>query len=268
MDETGHSVGKGKGGVLVIKRPWPSMLRTIWGDPERFKKTYYPEDFKGQFYTFDVMTPFFNPGPIQHPKIPIYIAAVNPLMCRIAGELCEGMHVHPFNSPKYLREVVHPAVEEGLRRSGRSRRDFTYATATFVDTTTSTTLCSSPVSTGGTASCTYNAAAPGTYQVKVNVGGRYTGTTGADTTLTVTATTTPPPVVVPETTLTSGPGAWLLDTAATYGYSSSLPGSTFTCGFDGAPAPCAPPTTWTGLPRRAATRSRGSATTRPRASST
>ena len=44
VDETGHSVGKGKGGILVIKRPWPSMLRTIWGDPERYKKTYYPED--------------------------------------------------------------------------------------------------------------------------------------------------------------------------------------------------------------------------------
>jgi acetyl-CoA synthetase len=50
VDETGHSVGKGKGGILVIKRPWPSMIRTIWGDPERFKKTYYPEDFKGKYY--------------------------------------------------------------------------------------------------------------------------------------------------------------------------------------------------------------------------
>jgi len=50
VDETGRSVGKGKGGVLVIKRPWPAMLRTIWGDPERYKKTYYPDDFKGQFY--------------------------------------------------------------------------------------------------------------------------------------------------------------------------------------------------------------------------
>jgi acetyl-CoA synthetase len=50
VDETGHSVGKGKGGILVIKRPWPSMIRTIWGDPERFKKSYFPEDFKGKFY--------------------------------------------------------------------------------------------------------------------------------------------------------------------------------------------------------------------------
>jgi acetyl-CoA synthetase len=50
VDETGNSVGKGKGGILVIKRPWPSIVRTIWGDPERFKKTYYPDDFKGKYY--------------------------------------------------------------------------------------------------------------------------------------------------------------------------------------------------------------------------
>jgi acetyl-CoA synthetase len=50
VDETGQSVGKGKGGILVIKKPWPSMLRTIWGDPERYRKTYYPDDFKGKYY--------------------------------------------------------------------------------------------------------------------------------------------------------------------------------------------------------------------------
>ena len=50
VDETGHSVDKGKGGILVIKRPWPSMIRTIWGDPERYKKSYYPEDFHGKYY--------------------------------------------------------------------------------------------------------------------------------------------------------------------------------------------------------------------------
>jgi acetyl-CoA synthetase len=50
VDETGHSVGRGKGGILVIKRPWPAMLRTIWGDPERYKKQYYPEDFQGKYY--------------------------------------------------------------------------------------------------------------------------------------------------------------------------------------------------------------------------
>ncbi len=50
VDETGESVGRGKGGILVITRPWPGMIRTIWGDPERFKKGYYPDEFKGKYY--------------------------------------------------------------------------------------------------------------------------------------------------------------------------------------------------------------------------
>jgi acetyl-CoA synthetase len=50
VDETGKDVEKGKGGILVIKRPWPAMIRTIWGDPERYRKSYYPEDFKGKYY--------------------------------------------------------------------------------------------------------------------------------------------------------------------------------------------------------------------------
>jgi len=50
VDETGLDVEKGKGGILVIKRPWPSMIRTIWGDPERYKTSYYPDDFQGKYY--------------------------------------------------------------------------------------------------------------------------------------------------------------------------------------------------------------------------
>jgi acetyl-CoA synthetase len=50
VDETGHTVDKGKGGILVIKRPWPAMIRTIWGDPDRFRKSYYPDDFQGKYY--------------------------------------------------------------------------------------------------------------------------------------------------------------------------------------------------------------------------
>jgi acetyl-CoA synthetase len=50
VDEQGHDVPNGKGGILVIKKPWPSMIRTIWGDPERYAKSYYPEDFHGKYY--------------------------------------------------------------------------------------------------------------------------------------------------------------------------------------------------------------------------
>ncbi|MBW7859495.1 MAG: acetate--CoA ligase [Rhodocyclaceae bacterium] len=50
VDETGTDVPNGQGGILVVKRPWPAMIRTVWGDPERFKKSYYPDDFKGRLY--------------------------------------------------------------------------------------------------------------------------------------------------------------------------------------------------------------------------
>jgi probable F420-dependent oxidoreductase len=103
-------------------------LRAIWDCWQNGT----PLNFKGAFYRFDLMTPFFNPGPIAHPTIPIYVAGVNAYMCRLAGEVCDGLHVHPFNSPKYLREYVQPAVAAGLGQAGRRREDFTYATATFV----------------------------------------------------------------------------------------------------------------------------------------
>ncbi|QCP48840.1 acetate--CoA ligase [Trinickia violacea] len=50
VDETGQDVPNGQGGILVVKRPWPSMIRTIWGDPDRFKKSYYPEELGGKLY--------------------------------------------------------------------------------------------------------------------------------------------------------------------------------------------------------------------------
>lgn len=103
-------------------------LRAIWA----CWQDGAPLAFHGQFYRFDLMSPFFNPGPIEHPRIPIYIAAVNPYMAQMAGEICEGLHVHSFHSPKYLREVIHPAVEAGLRKSGRSRKDFTFRASTMV----------------------------------------------------------------------------------------------------------------------------------------
>jgi probable F420-dependent oxidoreductase len=103
-------------------------LRAIWDTWQNGTKLA----FKGQHYRFDLMTPFFNPGPIEHPKIPVYIAGVNQHMCRVAGEVCDGLHVHPFNSPKYLREYVRPAVEEGRAKAGRTATDFIYVTSSFV----------------------------------------------------------------------------------------------------------------------------------------
>lgn len=119
---------------VKFESPGPKMreivlaMRAIWDCWQNGTKL----NFKGPFFRFDLMTPFFNPGPIEHPKIPVYIAGVNELMCRIAGEVCEGLHVHPFNSPKYLREYVQPAVNEGLATAKRARADFTYTTSSFV----------------------------------------------------------------------------------------------------------------------------------------
>jgi probable F420-dependent oxidoreductase len=103
-------------------------LRAIW----ETWQTGAPLAYHGQSYRFDLMTPFFNPGPIDHPRIPIYIAAVNPYMAQMAGEICDGLHVHSFHSPKYLREVIRPAVEVGLAKSGRSLKDFTFRASTMV----------------------------------------------------------------------------------------------------------------------------------------
>jgi acetyl-CoA synthetase len=53
VDEAGHDIPNGSGGLLVVKKPWPSMIRTIWGDPERFKKSYFPDELKGFYLAGD-----------------------------------------------------------------------------------------------------------------------------------------------------------------------------------------------------------------------
>ena len=94
-------------------------VRAIW---ETFQNDTRP-NYEGPFYRFKLMNPFFNPGPIPHPYIPIYLAGVNPRMCRAAGEVADGFHVHPMHSVGYLKEVVRPALDEGARRSGRTVDD-------------------------------------------------------------------------------------------------------------------------------------------------
>lgn len=91
-------------------------------------------NFRGEFYKITLMTPFFNPGPIEHPEIPIYIAGVNEKLCQLAGELCQGFHVHPFHTPTYLREVILPNIRAGLTKAGRTRADTQVSSAIFVAT--------------------------------------------------------------------------------------------------------------------------------------
>ena len=105
-------------------------LRAIW----RSFQTKEPLDYKGEFYQHTLMTPFFNPGPIEHAVIPIYIAGVNTRLARLAGELCDGFHIHPFHTPEYVRQIVKPAIKEGAERENRSPEDIKLATSVFVIT--------------------------------------------------------------------------------------------------------------------------------------
>jgi probable F420-dependent oxidoreductase len=86
-------------------------LRHIWGAFQGEHRL----GFRGRFYRHDLLTPFFDPGPIDHPRIPIYLGAVTPRMYRLCGEVADGVHVHPFHTVRYLREVALPAL--GPRRA-------------------------------------------------------------------------------------------------------------------------------------------------------
>ncbi|MCL4294985.1 MAG: TIGR03617 family F420-dependent LLM class oxidoreductase [Anaerolineae bacterium] len=89
-------------------------------------------NFRGEFFKLTLMTPFFDPGPHDYPHVPIYIAGVNPRMCQLAGELCEGFHVHPLHTARTIREVTLPNIEAGLAQSGRQRGDIELTTSIFV----------------------------------------------------------------------------------------------------------------------------------------
>ncbi|MCH8345430.1 MAG: TIGR03617 family F420-dependent LLM class oxidoreductase [Chloroflexi bacterium] len=79
-------------------------------------------NFKGDWYQFTLISPFFNPGPNPN-DVPIYISAVNKYHCRLVGEICDGIRMHPFNTPKYTREVIIPSIEEGAKKAGRNLSD-------------------------------------------------------------------------------------------------------------------------------------------------
>jgi len=105
-------------------------LRAIWTAWQTGERL----EFEGRFYKINLMTPFFNPGPIEHPKIPIFLAGVNSRMCVLAGELCDGLHIHPLHTVRYVKERIFSAVREGLVTSGRSRGQIQLAASVFVAT--------------------------------------------------------------------------------------------------------------------------------------
>src|SRR5215217_7984439 len=111
-------------------REYVMALRAIW---DCFQ-TEGPLDFEGEFYRHTLMAPFFNPGPVEHPKIPIHIAGVNTGLATLAGEVCDGFHVHPFHSPEYVSQAVKPAIARGAEKEGRDPESVELATSAFVVT--------------------------------------------------------------------------------------------------------------------------------------
>ena len=100
-------------------REYVLALRAIWASWHEGK----PLDFRGEFYKHTLMTPMFNPGPSAFGPPRVYLAAVGPHMTRVAGEVADGLIVHPFTTKKYLYERILPMLDEGLRASGRTRSD-------------------------------------------------------------------------------------------------------------------------------------------------
>ena len=82
-------------------------------------------DFQGQYYHHTLMTPMFNPGPNPYGVPPIMLGALGPKMTEVAGEVADGLIVHPFNSIPFLEEHALPAVKRGLEKSNRTLSDFT-----------------------------------------------------------------------------------------------------------------------------------------------
>jgi len=96
-------------------REYVQAVRAVWAHWQ----TGAPLDIKGPHYNINLMVPLFNPGPIEHPDIPIHVAAVNAVMCRMAGEVAEGIRLHPVCTPSYIADVMLPAVREGAAKAGR-----------------------------------------------------------------------------------------------------------------------------------------------------
>jgi probable F420-dependent oxidoreductase len=101
-------------------REYVGAVRAVWQTWQHGT----PLDVRGEHYNLDLMVPLFDAGPIEHPDIPIHLAAVNPNMCGVAGEVADGVRPHPVCTPSYIAEVMLPAVRRGAARSGRPLGEF------------------------------------------------------------------------------------------------------------------------------------------------
>jgi probable F420-dependent oxidoreductase len=111
-------------------REMVSAIRAIWASWNTGEKL----DFRGDFYSHTLMTPFFNPGPNPHGDARIFLAGVGELMTEVAGEVCDGFICHGFTTEKYLREVTIPALERGRAKAGKTMDGFEVVGPSFVVT--------------------------------------------------------------------------------------------------------------------------------------
>jgi probable F420-dependent oxidoreductase len=98
-----------------------------------------PLNVQGEHYNLNLMVPLFNPGPIDHPDIPIHLAAVNPTICRVAGELADGVRPHPVCTAEYIEHVMLPAVRQGASQGERDLKGFKISIKPLIATAANTT---------------------------------------------------------------------------------------------------------------------------------
>ncbi len=108
--------------ILALKAIW-----NAWNDDAKL-------DFRGDFYTHTLMTPFFSPGPNPHGRPAVYLAAVGPKMTEVAGEVADGFLAHGFTTERYLREHTLPNLERGARKAGRDVSEVAVSLPVFVVT--------------------------------------------------------------------------------------------------------------------------------------
>lgn len=119
--------------------PWPESpvaklreqidaMRALWQTWQTGERL----NFRGGYYKLNLMSPFFNPGPIEYPDIPIYIAGVNIGLARLTGEVGDGFLVHPFHTPDYLKDVILPAIKQGTEKAGRDTKAVSILVTAFV----------------------------------------------------------------------------------------------------------------------------------------
>ena len=108
--------------VLAMRAIW-----NAWYEGERLQHV-------GEFYRHTLMTPAFTPANVSHGPPRVTLAAVGPQMTEVAGEVCDGIILHPFTTLPYIESVTLPAIERGLRKAGRKREDFEVSYGNFVVT--------------------------------------------------------------------------------------------------------------------------------------